>query len=435
MSGAGAKATPFYHFYRLVAECAAPLIWRRVNGKLGHEGIPEERRKERLGHATADRPDGMLLWFHAASVGESVSVLALVQELLDTLPQASALITSGTAASAKVLANRLPARCQHQFAPIDSAAPLRRFFDHWRPDAGVFVESEIWPQLLVRARARGIPLALVNARMSRTTLRNWQRLEATFRFLMDQFAVIRTQDRATLDGVLALGADPEQVDVGPNLKALIQAPPVDEQALEEMRIAYPGPVWSAVSTHEGEEEAVLDAHLLAARRIEGLRLILVPRHPTRADGITRLIAEKGLSVARRSAGEAPGSAEVYLADTLGETGLWYALSPVTFLGGSFGPAGGHTPFEPACFGTPILHGLKVSNFAEAYALFDSSGAAKSVADAEALAQALHDILTDPAMHDRMATAARRIRERQRGEIAAIARLLQEKLLPATLGKG
>ncbi|QPM89257.1 3-deoxy-D-manno-octulosonic acid transferase [Pseudooceanicola algae] len=430
MPGPLAQPTPFYHFYRGIAACAAPLVWRRVNRKLGREDIAPERRRERLGHATAPRPDGPLLWFHAASVGESVSALALVQALLDRMPGASALITSGTAASAKVLADRLPARCQHQFAPLDAGAPLTRFFDHWRPDAGIFVESEIWPQMLVMSRARDIPLALVNARMSRGTLRNWGRFGDTFRYLLSQFCVIRTQDRTTLDGLLTLGADPDTVAQGPNLKSLIQAPPVDDAALQEMRAAFPGPVWSAVSTHEGEEEQVLAAHKIARAALPGLRLILVPRHPTRAEAIASELSSSGLSFARRSEGHPPGDAEVYLADTLGETGLWYALSPVTFLGGSFGPAGGHTPYEPACFATPVLHGSKVANFAETYAEFDQSGAARAVADAPALAAALVELLSDETPRTAMAAAAATIRDGQQGQIDDVAALLLAKLLPA-----
>ncbi|KAA2316198.1 3-deoxy-D-manno-octulosonic acid transferase [Pseudooceanicola sediminis] len=425
-----AQATPFYHLYRLVAQAAMPLLWRRVSRKLGAEGITPDRQRERLGHATQARPDGTLLWFHAASVGESVSVLALVQRLLDMRPDAHALITSGTAASATVLASRLPARCQHQFAPLDAAGPVRRFFDHWQPDAGIFVESELWPQTIVAARARGIPLALLNARLSRGSLRNWRRFDETFRFLADQFCLIRTQDRATCDGLLALGARADTVAQGPNLKAMILPPPVDQDALARMRAAFPGPLWAAVSTHEGEEEQILDAHLAARTTLPGLRLILVPRHPTRADAIARLISDRGLGFARRTQGATPGTAEVYLADTLGETGLWYALAPLVFLGGSFGKAGGHTPYEPAAFATPVLHGPHVANFSETYARFDAAGAARAVSDATALATCLTQLLGDPAQIARMGAAARAISHSQGETLAQVAdELLEAIALP------
>ncbi len=422
-----AQATPFYHFYRLVALAAAPLLWRRVSRKLAAEGIPPERQRERLGHASQARPTGTLLWFHAASVGESVSVLALVQRLLEMRPDAHALITSGTAASAKVLAARLPARCLHQFAPLDAAGPVRRFFEHWHPDAGVLVESELWPQMIVTARKRGIPLALLNARLSKGSLRNWGRFGDTFRYLTDQFCLIRTQDRATCDGLLALGATPETTAQGPNLKAMILPPPVNDADLTRMRAAFPGPLWAAVSTHEGEEAQILDAHLAARKMLPGLRLILVPRHPTRADAIMKLISDRSLSFARRTQGATPGTAEVYLADTLGETGLWYALAPLVFLGGSFGKAGGHTPYEPAFFATPVLHGPHVANFAESYAQFDAAGAALPVTNAEALAKTLTELLQDPDRIAEMGHAAQTISQAQAEAMTGVARELLDAL--------
>lgn len=425
-----ARPTPFFHFYRLVSRVIAPMAWRRVSHKLSAEHTPPERQRERLGHASQQRPEGTVLWFHAASVGESVSVLALVQTLLQKCPEAHALITSGTAASAKVLAPRMPERCLHQFAPLDAPRPLARFFDHWKPDCGVFVESELWPGMLVTARERDIPLALLNARMSRSSLRNWRRFDETFRFLFGLFTIVQTQDRATLDGVLALGADPERVSQGPNLKSMILPPPVATEELERMRGAFSGsPFWSAVSTHEGEEEQVLRAHLDARVSLPGLRLLLVPRHPTRAAAIEKLVTDMGLSLRCRSRGEEPDDADVYLADTLGETGLWYALSPVVFLGGSFGSAGGHTPYEPALFGTPVLHGPAVANFNETYAAFDAAGAARMVADSAALSGTLVDLLSDQTALSAMTEASATLAAGQSDQLDEIATLLLQDLVP------
>ncbi|WP_163851084.1 3-deoxy-D-manno-octulosonic acid transferase [Pseudooceanicola aestuarii] len=409
--------------YRLVTAVAGPLAWRRVRAKLLAEGVTTARAAERLGRATLARPDGPVLWFHAASVGESVSVLALADRMLARQPGATGLITSGTSASAQVLARRLPGRCVHQFAPLDTPGAVTRFLAHWRPDAGIFVESEIWPRLLTRADAAGIPLALVNARMSAGSARNWARAGGAARDLLRRYRMIRSQDRTTHDALLRLGADPDRLAEGPNLKAMVPPLPVDQAELSRLRPALPGPVWTAVSTHSGEEEIALAAHLGARAVLPDLQLILVPRHPVRAAEVAALVRARGLSLAQRSRGEDPAGASVYLADTMGETGLWYALADLALVGGSFGPAEGHTPFEPAQLGAPVLHGPRTANFAQVYADFDAAGAALPVADARALSQAIPRLMGDPAARDAMAAAARDLLTRQAAPLDDLAEAL------------
>lgn len=380
--------------YRGAANLIAPLAYRRVARKLAAQGIPARRLKERAGRATAPRPEGRLLWFHAASVGESLSVLRLIVHLGERQPELSFLLTSGTATSAQIVERRLPPRTAHQFAPLDSARATARFLAHWRPDAAVFVESELWPQLLMQTGATGVPMALVNARISERSARNWKRFPATARFLLGHFRMIHCQDDATAAQLHDLGL--EHAEKGINLKALSGKLPVDSAALEEMRAAIgTRPLWLASSTHPGEEEIVLAAQRQVLRRHPGALLLLVPRHPERAGDIARLIAAEGLAHTRRSAGGRPTPAtQVYLADTLGETGLWYALAPLTCLCGSFTPVGGHNPFEPAHAGSAILHGPLHANFAQAYPALDAAGAAQQVA-ADALGAAVTGLLNDP----------------------------------------
>lgn len=424
--------TPFYRLYCGLAAFATPLAWRRVRAKLQAEGVSHDRMGERMGHATLARPEGQLFWFHAASVGESVSALALIEKVLELNPGAHALVTTGTAGSAQVLSRRLPPRALHQFAPLDTPRALRRFFRHWHPDAGIFVESELWPQMIVRARATGMKLALVNARLSKSSLRNWRRFDRTFRFLLDQFCLIRTQDEATLEALLELGADRHRVARGPNLKSMIAPPPAPVQVLAELAPQFNLLFWAAAATHPGEEEAALDAHL-AARTALGrpdLQLLLIPRHPQRAAEIVAMIRSRGLSVAQRSRGEGPGG-DVYLADTLGEMGLWYSLAPLAFLGGSLAPVGGHTPYEPACFGTPVLHGPHYENFAEVYAAFDDSGAALQVADAGELGREVARLLADGAALEQMSDVARGLAEGRGVRITHVA----EELLQAIAEDG
>lgn len=422
--------TPFFRFYRLVARAAAPLAYARVRRKLTRQGTDAARIPERMGHATLPRPDGPLAWFHAASVGESVSVLALVSRMLDLRPELNVLITTGTGTSAQVLAGRMHPRCRHQFAPLDTAPALRRFLDHWRPEAAIFVESELWPQMVADAHATGARLALLNARMSRTSLRNWGKFPETSRWLLSHFSMIRTQDQATAEGLRGLGADTDRLARGPNLKAMSAPLPVDAAALDAMRAAFAGgPVWLAASTHPGEEAEVLTAHLAARQAHPGLRLVLAPRHPERGEEVARLVAARGLDSRRRGAGADPGGAEVYVADTMGEMGLWYALCPLLFLGATFGRQGGHNIYEPARAGAVVLHGPHHANFAEAYEEFDARGAALPVADGAELGRALSNLLSDPNRRAEIGARAARLASAQEERLDALARSVIETLLP------
>lgn len=381
--------------YSAAANLIAPLAYRRVAAKLRAQGTDPARLQERMGHATAPRPEGRLVWFHAASVGESVSVLRLIAHLGQVHPDLNFLITSGTATSAKIVGKRLPPRTVHQFAPLDARRALNRFLTFWRPDAAVFVESELWPQMLSRTAAAGIPLALVNARISDNSARNWKRFPATARYLMDHFRLIHCQDTRTASHLQDLGLT--QAEAGVNLKSLSGALPFDPAELERMRdVIGARPVWLAASTHPGEEEIVLAAHKAMTGRHADALLILVPRHPERGSAVETLVAEAGFEGARRSTGMAvTGQTRVYLADTLGEMGLWYQLAPLTCLCGSFSDVGGHNPYEPAHAGSAIVHGPRYANFAETYAQLAAAGAADEVTDSAALCALLTRYLDDP----------------------------------------
>lgn len=392
--------------YAAAANLIAPLVYGRVKAKLAVHDTDPARYPEKLGHATAKRPDGTLVWFHAASVGESLSVLGLITHIGRAHPGWSFLITSGTASSAQIVARRLPPRTRHQFAPLDSRRAVRRFLDHWRPAAAIFVESELWPQMLGETRARDIPLALINARISDGSARNWKRAPKTARHLLGHFALIHTQDARTTKHLHDLGQ--MNALTGQNLKAASGPLPYSAEEHGRLITALNGrPLWLASSTHPGEDEIALDAHAALLADHPRLCLILVPRHPERADGIEAQIAARALTFSRRGTGGriGPGT-QIYLADTLGETGLWYALSPLTCLCGSFAPVGGHNPYEPAYAGSAVLHGPRHANFAKVYADFDASGGALEVADAPALAGAAHRLLSDHAALADMRAKAR-----------------------------
>jgi len=386
--------------YSLAANMLGPVAYRGVCRKLEAHGTDRTRWPERLGRATVPRPDGPLIWFHAASVGECLSVLTLIAHWAASRPELQFLLTSGTATSAQVLASRLPPRTRHQFAPLDTRRAMRRFLTHWQPTAAIFVESELWPQMLRETHRAGIPLALLNARLSDRSAGNWQRAARTARHLMGQFRLIHCQDARSEAHLRALGLG--QARQGPNLKSLTGLLPVDPQARAHLERRIGGrAVWCAASTHPGEDEIMLDAHARLLQHDPDALLILVPRHPERGTALEVMIAERGLNGARRAiGGQITGQTQVYLADTLGEMGLWYALAPVACLGGSFTPAGGHTPYEPAVAGAAILHGPTYANFAEIYPALDAAGGAEEVPGAESLAQSLVTLLSTP---DRLAT--------------------------------
>ncbi len=394
-----------YRGYVAATAALLPFAARMEKRKLARAGIDPRRAGEKLGHATQARGAGTLIWFHAASVGESLSVLSLIARMGEALPEARFLITSGTATSAKLVATRLPPRTVHQFAPLDAPGPLRRFLAHWRPDAAIFVESELWPQMLRRTHASGARMALLNARLSERSVERWTRRRTLARYLFEVFDLILTQNDRMAEAMIAMHAPPDRVEAGTNLKALSAPLPVDDAALREAQDALAGrTVWVASSTHEGEEEAVLAAHGTLLARWPDLHLILAPRHPERGDRIAELIQTAGLAATRRSRGDAPGGA-VYLADTLGELGTWYALSDVVFIGGSLRPIGGHNPFEAVQAGAAVLSGPHVANFAETYADMQRAGAARHVADAPELAAAVANLLEDRAALKDMQTAA------------------------------
>ena len=356
-----------------------------------------------MGYPTLSRPEGRLIWFHGASVGESLSLLTPIRHLGDRLPDASFLVTSGTATSARILADRLPARAQHQFAPLDIPGAVDRFYDHWRPDAAIFVESELWPTMLIHGRKMGVPLALLNARLSEKSVQGWKRWPDTARQVLNGFSIMLTQNRAAAENLIAMGADPARVQIGINLKATSDPLPVDENARDAfLRAVAERPLWVASSTHPGEEKIVLAAHKRLLSQHKDLCLILIPRHPERGDSIAAEIAKTDLSSARRSTGDPPNAqTEVYLADTLGETGTWYSLSRIVFLGGALEPMGGHNPFEPAQAGAAVLTGPHMANFSETYEPMIALGAARVVRSAEELSSTVDLWLTQP---DRLADA-------------------------------
>ncbi|MEO1139547.1 MAG: 3-deoxy-D-manno-octulosonic acid transferase [Pseudomonadota bacterium] len=421
------KAPLPVRLYGAAANLVAPLAYRRVSAKLSAQGTNPTRLPERMGRATLARPEGRLVWFHAASVGESLSVLRLIAQMGNTAQDMNFLVTSGTATSAQIVAKRLPDRTVHQFAPLDSRNNVMRFLGHWRPDAAVFVESELWPQMLRCTHHAGVPLALINARISESSARNWKRFPKTAQYLMSHFCMIHCQDTRTADHLTDLGLS--QAASGVNLKSLAGPVPFDRREYHRMQdVIGPRPVWLAASTHPGEDEIVLTAHKQMIKSHPEALLILAPRHPERGGKVEALIAEMGFEAARRSLGmPVQNQTRVYLADTLGEMGLWYNLSPLTCLCGSFTDVGGHNPYEPAYAGSAVVHGPLYKNFSDTYASMLMHGASIEVADAKSLGSVLQRFLDTPEALDEMRAKTRAFADAQDDVLEAFAQKLSKAL--------
>lgn len=366
----------------------APAVLRR---RLARGKEDPARWREKLGEATLPRPAGRSVWLHAVGLGEVLALRGLIAAMAARDADLSFLVTSTARSSAQVMAANLPPRTVHQFLPLDAPGYVARFLDHWRPGLSVWAEQDLWPGAVAATAARGIPLALVNARMNAAAFARRRRAAGLYRALLGRFALVTAQEEDSARHLAALGAG--GVQVMPSLKSA--APPLacDAAELGRLRAALAGRrVWAAVSTHAGDEGAAFPAHLSVLAQAPGACLIVAPRLPARVDEIARVAQGFGLALARRSAGQgldALPEGGVYLADTFGETGLWYRLAPVALVGGGFG-IGGHNPWEAAALGCAVLHGPDVANFAPDYAAFHTSDAARAVPDAAALAAALAD---------------------------------------------
>lgn len=382
---------------------AAPGLRAMLRRRVGRGKEIAVRLPEREGSDPTPRPAGRLIWLHAASVGESQSILPVLSALQGQAPDASVLLTTGTVTSAALLADQLPqlglSRVLHRFVPLDVPAWAARFLDHWRPDAAGFVESELWPNLIAGCRARGIPMMLVNARMSARSLRGWQRLPGFARQVVGAFDRVQAQSEADAAHLRLLGA--RQVDAPGNLK--LAAPPLRADPVELARLqALIGnrPVWLAASTHPGEEEVAARVHHALATVHPGLLTIVAPRHPGRGAAVAA-----ALGAPRRAVGQDPGM-DVWVADTLGEMGLLYRLAPLAFVGRSLVGQGGQNPLEPARLGCAIAVGPHTANFIEAVQALEEAGALTRVADADELARWVDGMLRDPHRRCAAGTAAR-----------------------------
>lgn len=399
---------PGLSMYRLASKALSPLAqtWLEARARAGKEDAG--RLPERFGVASTARPEAVLVWLHAASVGETKVALQVREGLSARRPDLFFLITTGTRTAANLIAQTAPPRTHHQYAPLDRPDVAARFFAHWRPDLGVFTESDLWPNLLLEAQAQRVPMALINARLSPKSQANWRRTPESARAVLSSFSVMLAAEVSTAETLSGLSGKTAQL-VG-NLK-LAAAPLIVESHSHAALISALGsrPVWLAASTHQGEDALVLQTHARIRQGAPDALLIIAPRHPDRGDEIAAMADDAFGGAARlRSTGALPGSDDcVYVADTIGELGVLFAVAPVTFMGGSLlAHLKGHNPIEPVLSGSAPLSGPFVESFTDIYADLISDNGVRIVSGVDDLAMALAHLLGDASARVEMVARAR-----------------------------
>jgi 3-deoxy-D-manno-octulosonic-acid transferase len=413
----------------LIYPFSGPFLRARARkGKEDHE-----RRGERYGYASWDRPDGPLVWLHAASVGESLAIMPLIKRMESF--GISLVLTTGTVTSASVARDRISERTIHQYVPMDMKRAVCRFLDHWQPDLAIFAESEIWPTTIQELAKRNIPQILVNARMSDRSNARWSKRPSLAHAIFGNLSQVLAQSEIDGERFRALGAP--WVSVVGNLKIDVGVPHADPASLAALKAAIgERPTWIAVSTHQGEEGSVAQVHKMLAQHEPDILTILVPRHPDRNGEVVAELQNQGVSFASRSAGQPiTPQTDIYLGDTIGEMGLYLGLSDIAFMGKSLKSQGGQNPIEPVMTNTAILSGRYVQNFRDTYQALLEAGGARLVRDESMLAGHVLHLLRNRQDLEAMQAAAHVTVSRMTGALERSIEALDPYIMPLRVKVG
>src|SRR5437763_2864823 len=419
--------------YQKLSSAVVPLAPALIKRRLRQGKADPARIDERRGMSQDIRPQGPLVWIHGASVGEVLAAAALIERLRAL--GIRVLLTSGTVTSAAIVAKRFPSDIIHQYVPYDSPRYVGRFLDHWQPTLALFIESDLWPNLILSSAARRLPMVLINGRMSHRSFPRWRRLAGTISALLGRFDLCLAQSDVDAERFAELGS--RNVVITGNLKLDVPAPSADPVKLERIMMMTRGrPLIVAASTHPGEENILLDAHRTLAGFFPSLLTVIVPRHPNRGEAIARSIPASGLHVSLRSREELPtATTDIYVADTMGELGLFYRLAPIVFMGGSLIEHGGQNPIEAGKLGASIVHGPHVFNFNDIYGALGAVDGARRADTLEDLVKQLGQLLADPASRESSSAAARRVVGELGGALDRTMAALEPYLLQLRLEMG
>lgn len=385
-------------FYEKATRAAAPLLKQLLARRVKTGKEDPARLNERMGIPSRPRPEGPLIWIHAASVGEAQSALILIDAIGKLHGNGHILVTTGTVSSANLMQTRLPPAAFHQYAPLDHPGWVESFLDHWRPGLALWMESELWPNTITALHKRRVPVILVNARLSDRSFAKWRLLKKTIFPVLDCFSLILAQTPKDEDHFKTLGAN--HVFVTDNLKYSASPLPCDPLALSALKAAVDNrPVWVYASTHAGEEDLACRVHKTLKETIPNLLTVIVPRHPARRDDIASVCFSHGLKFRLRSHHTALPAIDddIYIADTMGELGLFYTLCPVAMIGRSFSDdgGGGHNPIEAAQLGCAVLTGPNNQFQQQIYDDMAVNDAVMELSTEDDLTNALETLLTDP----------------------------------------
>jgi len=420
-------------FYRGLSSAMVPLAPALIKRRLTLGKEDPERIGERRGITRDVRPHGPLVWIHGASVGEVLASAALIERLRAL--KIRILLTSGTVTSAAIVAKRFPPDIIHQYVPYDSPRYVARFLDHWKPSLALFIESDLWPNLILQSAARRLPMVLINGRMSHRSFPRWRRVHGTISALLEKFDICLAQSQTDAERFAALGC--RNVIITGNLKLDVPGLPADSDRLERlMSMTRARPIILAASTHPGEEEILIEAHKALAGYFPRLLTVIVPRHADRGPPIWRLVDAAGLKASLRSREEMPtGATDIYVADTMGELGLFYRLAGIVFMGGSLVAHGGQNPIEAIKLGAAVVHGPHVFNFTDVYEALDAAGGALKAETQDTLIKQLGELLTDPHVRDGVVAASARVVDELGGALDRTLAALEPYLLQLRLEMG
>lgn len=416
--------------YLLLTSLLEPVIrlWLGIRLLRGKEDAG--RFGERFGKTDKKRPKGELIWFHAASVGEANSVLLLINRIREAYPKYKILLTTGTVTSARLMAKRLPEGVIHQYVPVDTPRATREFIYHWKPDIAFWVESELWPNLIYTTRETGCFMGMINARMSRRSYVSWKRFPDMIKELINCFDCIFAQ--SDYDAVRLQGLGRREVQCFGNLKYDAALLPCDENELATLQGVIAGrPVWLAASTHEGEEAMIARAHSILALRRPNLLTIIVPRHPQRGEDIAAILRKNHRVTLRSKHQPIAAHVQMYIADTIGELGLFYRLSEIVFMGGSLVEHGGQNPLEPARLSCAIITGPHTMNFYDTYRDMEDVHAIMRATGPENLAAVVDNLMNNSDARTALQNAAKGWVEYNSGAIKAVMENLSPVFDPAS----
>ncbi|GLQ07718.1 3-deoxy-D-manno-octulosonic acid transferase [Sneathiella chinensis] len=417
----------YMSLYNGLLALAYPFIKRHMKKRLDNGKEDAARFEERFGEPTRVRPPGPLVWIHAASVGEAVSVLPLIRELVARDRRRSVLLTTGSVTSARLMQDQLPPGALHQFVPIDTKEAVGRFLDYWQPQAAVWMESEIWPNLINQTHRRHIPMLMINARITESSFSMWRKTGGFAKRLLGKFTYIHAQSSIAGERLKYLGA--KNVEVLGNLKFCSPPLPFHTEGFRAARAAFEGRrLFLAASTHKGEEGIIAAAHQALKNSVPRLLTVIVPRHPERGDAIIQKLTESGLVVAQRSRGEnVTPQTDIYLADTIGELGVFYRLADIVFIGGSLVEKGGQNPLEAARLNCAIMHGPHMSNFAEIAEDLYNEKAALRVNNQGELITATKTLFADINVRSRLSNNAQEVVKKGEALLGHLVRKVEETM--------